>query len=132
MLNSSWDEPDEKFDELVAQARLKSREERLRQRLQKIPFVRKDRNQLYVSLVMGVFSFTLSFMGQSPGYYEILLITGSSLIGFFCALNAFVDTERMNSFERAVASLWFFPMAFWAFFHVVSAFFWTPSPFGRA
>jgi len=88
--------------------------------LRNIKVIRKNKYEIYASFVVVIVGFLLFSTHTSVGFYDVLGGIGTSVVGFFCALNAVQDFERMNSIERLVANTWFFIVSVWAYLNLLS------------
>jgi hypothetical protein len=95
----------------------------MRKRMGRIRLVGKNRYELYLSFVIVGVGFCQSSV-LPHGYEDRLLAAGSFVLGFVCALNAVLDSARMNAFERIIGISWcavlFFitPVVIWKTAHI--------------
>lgn len=66
----------------------------------------KNRYELYISFGLVAFAVWLAVQ-QWDSYVFYVLMLSSFVLGFVCALNAFLDRARMGHVERFVTIIWY-------------------------
>ena len=84
-----------------------------RKRLPKVRLLGKNKNELYVSFVIVVVGVLISSWKMPIDIFQVMVAVTSSVVGFFCALNAVLDADRMGPVERQLASAWLVLVSFW-------------------
>jgi hypothetical protein len=72
----------------------------------------KNKYEIYFSLLFGCAAF-VSVAKRPVGYFDLLFEATFLTFGFLCALNAMLDSKRMNSVERIFAATWFCLIGIW-------------------
>ena len=68
--------------------------------------VAKRKSELWISFAVALAGFLLT-AHMPKGFVDVLIIAGTQLIAFLCALNALLDMKSMSIPERCIVIPWF-------------------------